>query len=162
MVTHSSIIREFCPDMEVPSIDSANLIKHLVTVPIKFRKLLNTSTTMFQDTHPGLDQRSQLHPPLPRHQQPQGPLHQYHNWRRNKVDGWRHYVTLAKNTIWETKVRIQISPCWTQKQRSSNLSYLNRICQTDQCGRISTAPKNTKWHFVPFGRQPQHLCSKSF
>ena len=124
IVTHFSIIREFCPDTEVPSIDSANLIKHLVMVLTRFRKLSNTSTTMFQDTRLGLGQRirSPLHQPPPQHQQPPRPLHQYHNWRRNKVDGWRHCVTLAKNTIWETKVRIQISASWTQKQRSSNHS----------------------------------------
>ena len=162
IVTLFSIIREFCPDTEVPSIDSANLIKHLVMAPTKFRKLSNTSITMFQDTRLGLDQRSPLHLPPPRRQQPPRPLHQYHNWRRNKVDGWRHYVTLAKNTIWEKKVRIQISACSTQKQRSSNHSSLNRICQTDPCGRTSTVPKSTKCHFVPYGRQPLHLCSKSF
>ena len=125
IITISSIIREFCPDTEVPSIDSASLIKHLVTVPTKFRKLSNTSTTMFQDTRLDLDiirSPPPLHLPPPPHQQPPRPLHQYHNWRRNKVDGWRPCATLAKNTIWETKVRSQISACWTQKQRSSNHS----------------------------------------
>ena len=124
IVTNSSLIRAFCPGMEVPSTDSANLIKPRGPVPAtKFRKLSNTSTAMFQDTHPDLDPKSQLHPRHPRHRQPPDLLHQYHNLRRSKADGWKHCTTLATNTIWEAKVNILISPSWTLKLRSFNLSF---------------------------------------
>ena len=86
--TNSSIIRAFCPGMEVPSTDSANLIKPLVTAPAtKFRKLSNTSTVMFQDTHPDLDPKSQHYLHHPQHQQHPDPLHQYHNLSKNKAEG---------------------------------------------------------------------------
>ena len=123
IVTNASIIRAFCPGMEVPSTDSANLIKPLGLPATKFRKLSNTSTAMFQDTHPDLDPKSQVYPRHPRHRQPPDLRHQYHNLSRNKADGWRHCTILAKNTIWEAKVNIQISPSWTLKQRSFNLSF---------------------------------------